>query len=207
MARTLGVIGDTRAVDILLDMMGGDDSFSGSFRQVSATALGQIGDLRAIPALVLGLEDWETNEASAQALSRIGWTPSTTAEKMHYWVALRDKRQLLERWGETTEVLLEDLLGSAPICRREWREEPDVDFCSADERRLHNACKALLILGRSEMIPFLIEALHESDNDHLAYVLLGSRNRELVPFPLGEFRVSQPSPKWALTSIRHSGFT
>jgi HEAT repeat protein len=69
-ASALGRVGDTRAVDPLIDAL--DDRLV--VKDVAAQALGHIGDRRAVEPLLTALddEDWEIRSTVAKALGKIG---------------------------------------------------------------------------------------------------------------------------------------
>jgi HEAT repeat protein len=69
-ASALGRIGDSRAVDPLIDAL--DDQQG--VNEVAALALGEIGDSRAVEPLInaLGDENWEVRSSAAKALGKIG---------------------------------------------------------------------------------------------------------------------------------------
>jgi HEAT repeat protein len=70
-AQTLGLIGDTRAVEPLIQTLNDADRW---VRMAAAWALGRLGDARAVGKLLQALddEDWLVRTEASRALGRIG---------------------------------------------------------------------------------------------------------------------------------------
>lgn len=94
-AEALGRIGDTRAVEPLLTLLGDRGT---SVRQAAAEALGRLGDTRAVQPLVSALADHhgDVRTAAAEALRQLGWRPEGTAGAA-YWVSTH-------QWDEAVRV-------------------------------------------------------------------------------------------------------
>jgi HEAT repeat protein len=106
-ARALGRIGDRRAVEALMSAL--DQTQHPGVRSAAAEALGELRELRAIPILVEMLNASaplpslapEVRRAAAEALSKLGWRPSSVKEAARYATARDDTK------GVSTEVLAE----------------------------------------------------------------------------------------------------
>jgi len=133
-AKALGKLRDSRAVDSLVAVLKYDDS---GVRQETAEelaeitgpiakpapfmswnirlrievikALGQIGDKRAVPALVEELQCRDTSRAATYALEKLNWSPQSAEDKVHFLVAKRDGNTLRQIWEQTRLVLLKDI--------------------------------------------------------------------------------------------------
>jgi hypothetical protein len=85
----LGQLKDNRAVTALSDALSIQDPY---IPEKACNALKEIGDTRSIPSLAKALIDERSmvcySEAPATALESLGWQPSTTEEKIAYWVGL-----------------------------------------------------------------------------------------------------------------------
>jgi HEAT repeat protein len=123
-------------------------------------ALGQIGDQRAIPALIRELQRWETARGAAEALEKLGWSPQSAEETVHYLVAKRDGNTLRENWGQTKQILSNDLK-------------------SDDNVSTKNALYALIALGKEEMIKELIDTLNAKGDRIIAAVYLNCGDNKL----------------------------
>ena len=111
--------------------------------------LGEIGDKRAVGALVAAMPDWETRWAIGAALERLGWQPSSEREKVYLWIGWKKASELTRAWEQTRRVLLEDIR-------------------SQEQRRVDNAMFTLIALGRDEMVPQLITALEQRGHEAMA---------------------------------------
>ena len=70
-AQTLGLVGDSRAVEPLIQALSDADRW---VRMAAAWALGRLGDARAVSKLIQALddEDWLVRTEASRALGRIG---------------------------------------------------------------------------------------------------------------------------------------
>ena len=131
----LGLIGDSRAVEPLIEYM--ENSGKSSPPSV-AEALGRLGDKRAAEPLISRLDQTEFGAASALALTEIlgqkaleyiipllpkwgaynelitailklGWRPQTEAEHVYVWAATNNRGEILANWEQTKRILLTDL--------------------------------------------------------------------------------------------------
>ena len=131
----LGEIGDSRAVEPLLEYM---ENSGKSCSPSVAEALGNLGDKRAVEPLIARLDQTELGAASALALTKIlgeksivhvvpllpkwgaynelivailnlSWKPQTEAEQVYAWAAKNNKGELLANWEQTRRILLSDL--------------------------------------------------------------------------------------------------
>ena len=131
----LGEIGDSRAVEPLLEYM---KRTGESCPPSVASALGRLGDKRAAEPLIARLNETQLGAASALALTEIlgqkaiehvvpllpkwgaynelitailklGWKPQTEAEYVYVWAATNNRGELLANWEQTKRILLSDL--------------------------------------------------------------------------------------------------
>jgi HEAT repeat protein len=123
-------------------------------------ALGQIGDKRAIPALIRELKHWETAQDAAEALEKLGWSPQSVEETIHLLVAKRDGNTLRKNWDQTKQVLSEDLK-------------------SEDDRDVKNALYAFIALGEEEITKELIDTLNAKGDRIIAVVYLNCGDNKL----------------------------
>jgi HEAT repeat protein len=177
-AKQLGDLQDTRAVSALATLLGGRTPLLisrkavGTFleellgdpdavpnecdrypvQQAAAKALGQIGDARAVPALIAALEDAElyVQIEAAHALGLIGdaRAGNPLASVLRSQVAeLRDTAvEALARLGAAPVPALLDLLDRSKFSTREA------------------AARALGVIGALEAVPSLIAALNDPDS-------------------------------------------
>ena len=185
-ARALGRLGDSRAVNSLIAVLKYEGSsarqrttegldkitspmaepFIASltqsirFRIEVIKALGQIGDKRAIPALVGELQCWETAQAATDALERLGWSPQSAEDKVHFLVAKRDGNALRQVWEQTKRVLLKDMK-------------------SDEDKIVKNALYAFIAVGKEEIIKLLIDTLNAKGDRTIAEVYRNCGNEKL----------------------------
>jgi HEAT repeat protein len=107
-ARALGKIGDSRAVEALIEALKDEDS---DVRKNVAWALGKIGDARAVEALIEALkdEDSDVRRSVAWALDGIGWKPGNDEERVLYYIAKRDWGRCVKMGSFAVEFLIERL--------------------------------------------------------------------------------------------------
>jgi HEAT repeat protein len=123
-------------------------------------ALGQIGDKRAIPTLVEELQHWDTAQEATDALEKLGWSPQSIDQTVHFLVAKRDGDKLRQSWDQTKQVLLMDLK-------------------SDEDRSVKNALYAFIALGKEEIIKELIDTLNAKGDRIIATVYLNCGNKKL----------------------------
>ncbi len=152
----LGSIGEP-AVEPLVVALRDESSI---VRRSAASALGSIGGQKAISSLVAGLPDWFSGTAAARALRSCAWRPQNTEDRVHFAIALRNKKDLTITWWETHRVLLEDVR-----CK--------------DYRVIANAVYAAVALGREELIDDLCRILDSEGDQTMAESFLNSGNKEL----------------------------
>ncbi|MDZ7413064.1 MAG: HEAT repeat domain-containing protein, partial [candidate division KSB1 bacterium] len=153
------------AVEPLVGCLRDEDS---DVREAAAEALGKIGDKRAIAALAAALADWWAGRAVAEALAALGWSPTTDAERVHWWVARRNGSTLLSHWPQAKGVLLEDARSGQQI-------------------RVECAVYAFVALGREEVVPALIAILDSHGDKSIAEVYLNC----------GHARLKKAAEEWA----------
>ncbi len=182
-AKALGKLRDNRAVDSLTAVLKYEDSGarrkaaeglgeiarplvapsmtpSIRFRIEVIKALGQLGDKRAIPALVRELQCWDTAQAATYALERLGWLPQSTEDKVHFLVAKKDGNTLEQSWEQTKQVLLEDTR-------------------SDEDKVVKNALCALIAVGKEEIIKELIDTLNAKGDRTIAEMYYNCGREEL----------------------------
>ncbi|MEM4245626.1 MAG: HEAT repeat domain-containing protein, partial [Candidatus Nanoarchaeia archaeon] len=164
-ARALSKLGKP-AVDTLIAALNDQNS---DVRREAARALGLIGDVKAVPALVRTLTDWYAEMDSAKALDMLGWKPKSVEEEIHYLIAKRkesylmDKRQrdlLRKRWSEVKDVLLKDVE-------------------SGEYKLVENALYAFIGIGNEEIIPSLIDILNKKGDANMAEAYLNCGHDKL----------------------------
>jgi HEAT repeat protein len=113
----LGAIGSPRSVEPLIKTLMTDESHE--VRWVAAVALGEIGDTRAIPALLISLKDQDryVRYGSARALEEIGWSAETDEERAYYSLALQDWDAVKKLGKSATTPLIEMLKVHHPAMR------------------------------------------------------------------------------------------
>jgi hypothetical protein len=113
----LGDIKSPRSVEPLLQTLANDKS--NEVRWVAALALGEIGDIRAIPALVRALseEDRYVRYGSAKALEQIGWSAETDQESAYYYIALQEWDAVKKMGNSATGPLIDMLKEQHPTIR------------------------------------------------------------------------------------------
>jgi len=186
-AEVLGKIGDSRAVEPLIKALRDEDegvreraaealgklgkiaveplikalkNESKWVRWGAAEALGNIGDSRAVEPLISTLQDWYAGSTAAEALDKLGWKPESIKDKVHYFVAKRDGYNLEKIWAQTKKVLLEDVE-------------------SNKYRIIENALYAFIGIGKTEIIPELIDILNRKGTKTMAEAYLNCGNEEL----------------------------
>ena len=123
-------------------------------------ALGQLGDKRAIPALVRELQCLDTAQAATYALEKLGWSPQSTEDKVHLLVAKKDVNTLEQSWEQAKQVLLEDMR-------------------SDEDKIVKNALYALIAVGKEEIIKELIDTLNTKGDRTMAEMYYNCGNKEL----------------------------
>ncbi|MBM3890020.1 MAG: HEAT repeat domain-containing protein, partial [Verrucomicrobia bacterium] len=134
-ASALGKIGETRAVEPLIRLLGNPEE-PVEVRNAAAEALGALGDPRAVVALKECLVDSKLSRNAVAALDKLQWSPQGLQEQIRYLVARRDQAALRAGWEDTRKILLADLK-------------------SADEKVSGNALRALIGLGMPDTAPNL----------------------------------------------------
>ncbi|MCI0392610.1 MAG: HEAT repeat domain-containing protein [Acidobacteria bacterium] len=88
-----------------------------SLQATAATALGEIGDKRAVGALVEALanEEWCIRDAAAQSLKKLGWQPTDDIQRSLQIVALRDWAQAIRLGPVAIEPLVRAYRDSSPF--------------------------------------------------------------------------------------------
>lgn len=94
-ARTLGLLGDRRAVPHLKDAVSDTNP---NVRAAAADALGSFGDDELLPVLLSACvdEDSLVRQSAAKALDRISWQPLDDEERVIYFIATRQWKKAAE---------------------------------------------------------------------------------------------------------------
>lgn len=163
-ARTLGHIGDLRAIKPLINSMltinRTDDEYrANQLIETAQIALGKYGKL-ALPELVGQLNNWHVNPYLAKILDSTGWLPRTDAQLVHMQIARRTKDALLANWDLTLRILQDDIKSGEPVA-------------------IHNALFTLIGLGKDESISVIVKTLKEKGSVELAEAYLNSGNELL----------------------------
>ena len=105
----LGEIKSPRSVDPLIHTLQTDGT--SEVRWVAALALGEIGDIRAIPPLLVSLKDTDryVRYGSAKALEQLGWSPQTDQDRASYYLALQEW-DTVKKLGKSATGSIIDLL-------------------------------------------------------------------------------------------------
>lgn len=107
---------------------------------------------------VLKLADWYDGSKIAESLDSSGWVPSTNWEKVHYWVAKRNRGYLIINWELTKKTLLQ------------------VIQFPQNNKELENAVYAFIGLGVDEIIPNLERVMDSNGSKKLAEAYLNCNN-------------------------------
>jgi HEAT repeat protein len=105
----LGAIKSPRSVEPLIHTLLTDEI--SEVRWVAVLALGEIGDIRAIPPLMVSLKDKDryVRYGSAKALEQLGWSPQTDQDRAYYYLALQ-AWDTVRKLGKSATGSLIDLL-------------------------------------------------------------------------------------------------
>lgn len=125
----------------------------------AARALGRIRNKRAIPPLVDHLPDWHLGPSCQASLSLLGWDPLTARDSIHSLIAQR-AGESLRKHELTDQVLLSDIESS--------RYEV-----------VQNAIYAFIGIGRSDIIPALVQKLEQDGSKVMAEAYLNSGHQDL----------------------------
>jgi hypothetical protein len=105
-ARALGKLGDKRALEPLVAVLGDEYAY---VRWTAAQALGELGDKRALEPLVTALrdEDEHMRWAAAQALTALGWQPVNDTQRalLHAQATQKSEPSVLRALQEQNPTL------------------------------------------------------------------------------------------------------
>jgi HEAT repeat protein len=186
----LGEMREPHAVESLISLMKDGTS---DIRKAVAWALGVIGDKRAIPSLVLALQDWkaqknwEVGNRDWTTLTKTGLDPFWRDSK---WPVLMTEGPIvwaLEklRWEpQTMEEKIHFLVAKRDwkILRTSWDQTKDVllkDVSSSEYLVIENAIAAFIGIGDETIIPDLINILERKSTITLAEAYLNSGHLQL----------------------------
>jgi HEAT repeat protein len=160
-AEALGRLGDRRAVEPLIRVMGGD--WADDVRRAAIEALGKLGDARAVKPLIkaLGDEDQLIRENAAKALARLG--KLLRLDKLKWGEIAKGEHEDLERLGALIEALLDDEYNDE-YARREATERWWEFHSDAVLSRRIAAAKALGMLGDRRAVEPLFEVLGDASD-------------------------------------------
>jgi HEAT repeat protein len=156
-AMALGYLRDPASVVPLVELLREEDSFVRSGAEI---ALMNIGN-EAIPHLYEALGDWASGPTVARLLHDMGWQPKSQEERVHYNVASRNRRALLEDWEETRQVLIDDANDGTGL----KMETAVLALIGIGHESTMEELKSIL---ESRGNARLAQAFHESGNVHLA---------------------------------------
>jgi HEAT repeat protein len=115
--------------------------------------LGEIGDAKAVKPLSEYLTDWTMKSDAGKALEKLNWQPETDRDRVRYWIALGRGTMLNEQWDTTKRVLMEDVKSS---------QRNLIDY----------ALYAFITIGNQDVIPNLVDALHNQESKEMALAYL-----------------------------------
>jgi hypothetical protein len=136
----LGAIKSPRSVEPLIHTLMTDTS--SEVRWVTALALGEIGDKRAIPALLASLKDEDryVRYGSVKALEQLGWSAETDLDKAYYYLALQDWEAVIKMGKSAIGPLIDLLRDKHPSIRVRIVEI----LGSTGDAKAKNSCKLVL---------------------------------------------------------------
>ncbi len=136
----LGAIKSKRSTEHLIHTLMTDTS--SEVRWVTALALGEIRDKRAIPALLASLKDKDryVRYGSAKALEQIGWSAETDLDKAYYYIALEDWDAITKMGKPAIGPLIAMLSDEHPAIRVRIIEI----LGSTGDAEARNSCKRVL---------------------------------------------------------------
>ncbi len=154
-AKTLGMIGDRRAVEPLLEIICENEGLWDSrYRCVAAVALARISDGRAVEFLrrvmVRGDEYlYSVRLCAARALNQLGWTPTINLERVYFLAANNEWDRVVELGEAAIGPLIEALTDPNDV----YREKEEVQL-----KAVETLYKIGLRVGVDRVIPSLAEA-------------------------------------------------
>jgi HEAT repeat protein len=136
----LGAIKSTRSVEPLIHTLMTDTS--SEVRWVTALALGEIRDKKAIPALLVSIKDKDryVRYGSVKALEQIGWSAETDTDKAYYYIALEEWDAITKMGKSAIGPLIEMLKDEHPAIRVRIVEI----LGSTGNAEAKNSCKQVL---------------------------------------------------------------
>jgi HEAT repeat protein len=138
------------AVDELLPLLKSDTLRNQS---IVMETLGGIGDPKAVKPLSEYLTDWAMKSDAGKALEKLNWQPESDRERVRYWIALGRGAMLNEKWDTTKRVLLEDIK-------------------STKRNLIDYGLYAFITIGNQDVIPSLVDALHNQESQEMALAYL-----------------------------------
>jgi HEAT repeat protein len=130
--------------------------------------LGEMSDPKAIKPLTEYLTDWNLKSYAGKALEKLNWQPEVDQERVRYWISLGRGAMLNEKWAVTKRVLMENIKSS---------QRNLIDY----------ALYAFITIGNRDVIPTLVDALHNQESKEMALAYLNC----------GETTLEQAGTTWA----------
>jgi hypothetical protein len=155
-AIALGNLGTAEAVKPLIKALSDVDGYVSDGAVVALTNMGKVG----IPNLVNALADWNLGPKVSEILRALDWQPSSDEDRVHSYVAERNRNALLNDWDTVRKVLVSDAK-------------------TDDEAQVNNAVFALVGLGQENALDDLAEILRVRNSPEIAKVFLNSGNARL----------------------------
>ncbi|MCP4543059.1 MAG: response regulator [Chloroflexi bacterium] len=182
-ARTLGQLGDTRAVEPLIAVL--QDVKVASVGASAAEALGELGDSRAVEPLIITMSDkfWEVRRAAAESLDRLGWKPKVNHTGAVYWIAKQNWNQCVRLGTLAVKPLITTLTDESKRVRMMSAEilgelgdaravEPlTIALGDRSWQMRGSAALSLAKLGDSRAVESLISVLTSRDGDMCGVVV------------------------------------
>ena len=129
--------------------------------------------------LSLKLGNWQKGMSAALALDFTNWRPENDREQILYWVAKKERINLVHNWEITRDVLSQCI--KSPL----------------DKTEMENAVYAFIFLGNNEVLQVLKNIMENHGNEDLAEAYLNSGNTVLYKYAEEWVRKNH---KWITTS-------
>ena len=129
-------------------------------RENALDALIKLKCYPTIPNILKLAYDWDVHPHDGKALGLLGWEPSSSAEKVHYWISSHDVTNIKKNPESVKIVLLSDIQ-------------------SGDPQKVNNALYSIISIGDNGLIDHLKVVLNKVGNKKMAEVFFNSGNKEL----------------------------
>jgi HEAT repeat protein len=117
-------------------------------------------DRKLIPLMVPYLRDWYSGKYVAEALEKHGWKPKSLDDKIHFWVAMRDRNKINQDWQQVKDILLKDVESNNYLV-------------------IENSLYTFIGLGKQQELKYLIDILNEKGTKIMAEAYLHCGKKEL----------------------------